>query len=96
VQVVATSETIVFLAGLKFALGLITGLATVLGIVVGLMVVTEWVIGWRKKHRRSKHRMSDPARIVLGRLNPVLLLIRYPAWVDGPAESEHRKSEFVK
>ena len=83
-----------FMAGLKFAAGLMTGVLAVFGIVVGLMVVTEWVIGWRKKHRRSKHRMSDPARIALGRLNPVLLLIRYPAWVDKPTESAHRESEF--
>jgi hypothetical protein len=69
-----------FLAGLKFA--------------VGLMVVTEWVIGWRKKHRRSKHGIGDSSRIPLERRNPVLLLIRYPAWVDESAESAHRESEL--
>jgi hypothetical protein len=85
-----------FLAGLKFAVGLMTGVLAVFEIVVGLMVVTEWVIGWRKKHRRSKHGMSNPARVALASQPPILLLIRYPAWVDGPAESEHRKSESMK
>jgi len=96
VQVVATSETIMFLAELKFAVGLMTGVLAVFEIVVGLMVVTEWVIGWRKKHRRSKHGMSNPARVALASQPPILLLIRYPAWVDGPAESEHRNSEFLQ
>ena len=95
-QVVAMSEAIMFMAGLKFAAGLMTGVLAVFGIVVGLMVVTEWVIGWRKKHRRSKHGMSNPARVALASQPPILLLIRYPAWVDGPAESEHRKSESMK
>jgi heme/copper-type cytochrome/quinol oxidase subunit 2 len=85
-----------FLAGLKFAVGLMTGVLAVFGIVVGLMVVTEWVIGRRKKQRCSKHGVSNPARVVLASQPPILLLIRYPAWVDGPAESEHRKSESMK
>jgi hypothetical protein len=85
-----------FLAGLKFALGLMTGVGAVFGIIVVLIVVTEWVRGRNKKQRHSKHGMGDPARIALARWNPVLLLIRYPAWVDEPTESEHRKSEFLQ
>jgi hypothetical protein len=96
VQVVATPEVIVFLVGLKFALGLITGLAAVFGIIVGILVVAEWARARNKKLRRNKHGIDDPAKISLGRRNPVLLRIRYPAWVDEPTESEHRKSEFMQ
>ena len=95
-QLVATPEVIVFLAGLKFALGLITGLAAVFGIVVGIIVVAEWARARNKKLRRNKHGIDDPARIALGRRNPVFLRIRYPAWVDEPTESERRKSEFMR
>jgi hypothetical protein len=85
-----------FLEGLKFAVGLMTGVFAVYGIAVVLIVVTEWVRSRNKKQRRSKHGMSDPAKIVRACRTPVLLLIRYPAWVDEPTESEHRKSEFMQ
>jgi hypothetical protein len=85
-----------FLEGLKFALGLVTGVLAVFGIVVVLIVVTAWAHGRNKKLRRSKHGINDSARIAPGRRSPVLLLIRYPAWVDEPTESEHRKSEFMQ
>jgi flagellar biosynthesis component FlhA len=96
VQVVATPEVIVFLAGLKFALGLITGLAAVFGIVVGIIVVAEWACARSEKLRHNRYGMNDPAKIALGRRNPVFLRIRYPAWVDEPTESERRKSEFMQ
>jgi hypothetical protein len=85
-----------FLAGLKFAMGLMTGTIVVLGMIVGLMVVTEWVIGWWKKQKRNKHGIKNPIRIFPAPQNRVLLQVWYPSWVDEPTESEHRKSEYLQ
>jgi hypothetical protein len=83
-----------FLAGLKFALGLMTGVFAVFGILVVLIVVTEWATGWRKK-KHSKDGIKNPVRISPAPRNRVLLQVWYPSWVDEPTESEHRKSEFM-
>jgi hypothetical protein len=85
-----------FLAGLKFALGLMTGVFAVFGIVVAFIVVTEWVMDGRKKRRRDHQGMIRQTEVANARRNHLFLLIRYPAWVDEPTESSHRKSEFTQ
>ena len=43
-----------FLAGLKFALGLMTGVVAVFGIVVAFIVVTEWVMDGKSADATTK------------------------------------------
>lgn len=51
-----------FLAGFRFALGMMTGIIVVAGILVGICVITDLVSCWRERRRRIERGMEVVAR----------------------------------
>lgn len=84
------------LEGLKFGLGIMMSMFAVSGIVLGTVLVGELVNDRKMKLVHNKRRMEDSAGTVSARPNQHLLLVRYPARIDGPTDSAQRKQEYLQ
>lgn len=85
---------IMFLAGLKFSLGLMTGMFAASGILIAIILVTERVADRRKKQKRVLRRMARQTRDSNRSSRHLFLSIKSPAWIDDPPDRSHRRSEI--
>jgi hypothetical protein len=82
-----------FLAGLKFALGMAAGMGIVTILVAGLLGITDWIVAWRKKQGggmrkatgRMSHSRTPPAN--------VRVVLRFPPWLYESPESFDRSAK---
>jgi hypothetical protein len=82
-----------FLAGLKFALGLVAGLSLFAGILISAVIGAELLSCWRKKHRLRLCKTNTRAR---RRTVPHFQeravfrsFYRFDDWIPTPDKSEH-------
>jgi hypothetical protein len=84
-----------FLAGLKFALGLVVGLLLFAGIFMLSLIATDRFAGWRK--RRQHHLDADRARVfkhVMPQVRKCAVFcfrFRTDDWKQVPRKTEHLK-----
>ena len=82
-----------FLAGLKFALGLVTGLGLLAGLIVLTFVCMDLFTTWRKKHRprmwEPKARSSQRAIPRFRERAVFQFSYRSDDWIPVPDKSEH-------
>jgi hypothetical protein len=90
-----------FLMGLKFALGLWVGLGALLTFAICAAALTGVVFQGSKQRKNADQRLISQAELAIAYRskvlqNKVLVVVRYPSWIDKPTEPTHRKSEFTQ
>jgi len=86
-----------FLAGLKFALGLMAGIFVVLGVLIGIIALAEWATNcWRKWHQSTDPKIVAQAEPAIERRNRVLIVLRHPGGADHPARPVHRSAKYLQ
>jgi hypothetical protein len=81
-----------FVAGLKFALGLMTGVSLFTSALMLLLGSMELIAGWRKRARRADHERPKTERPAIPqRMGPVILRHSFhtDAWIKKPRRSEY-------
>lgn len=82
-----------FLAGLKFSLGLICGLSVFGAVGIGLMAFADW---FGKLWRSESKGYSREAERAIVRRERLLLLLRFQNWTEEPMESADRKPTYIQ
>ena len=90
-----------FLAALKFALGLWVGLGALLTLAICVAAFTGEVFQRKKERKKAHQRLVNQAELAIAHRNKVLrskvlVVLRYPSWIDEPTKPTHRKSEFMQ
>lgn len=87
-----------FLAGLKFALGLICGLSSLSVILVGFLVCAELVMTWRKRRAKeyADRRLLHRAELATSRRKNKVVVLRIPGWLDEAEKLNRRKTEYLQ
>lgn len=90
-----------FLMGLKFALGLWVGLGSLLTLAICIGAFIGSVFQGSKERKKADQRLVSQAELAIAHRSKVLqskvlVVLRYPSWIDEPKESTHRKSEFTQ
>lgn len=87
-----------FLAGLKFSLGLICGLFALSVVVIGLLALADLVTMWRKRraeeyaHRRLLHRTE----FATSRRENKVVVLRIQGWIGEAGKLSRRKAEYLQ
>lgn len=89
-----------FLAGLKFALGLWVGLGTLLTLTICIGALTGPIFQRKKEREMAHQKLVGRAKLAIAHRNKVLrsnmlVVLRYPSWVDEPKESADSRSEYL-
>jgi hypothetical protein len=90
-----------FLAGLKFGIGFLVGMSGTVAIVMGLVALATWFKRWwASKSEQARQEMAermefrkqmvDRAELTIARHEKLLVLLRYPSWIDEETESACR------
>ncbi len=90
-----------FLAGLKFALGLWVGLGTLLTLAICIGALIEPVFQRKEERKKAHQRLVNRAELAIAHRNKVLrskvlVVLRYPSWADEWEESAHRRSKNMQ
>jgi hypothetical protein len=90
-----------FLAGLKFALGLWVGVGALLTLAICIGALIGPVFQQKKERKKAHERLVNQAEVAIAHRNKVLrskvlVVLRYPSWIDEPTKPTHRKSEFAQ
>ena len=96
-----------FFAGLMFEIGFLVGTSGTLASVIGVVALAEWLKRWcasKSKQVRQemaertefRKQMVDRAEFMIARHEKLLVLLRYPSWVNEDTEPVCRRSEYFQ
>lgn len=88
-----------FLAGLKFSLGLICGYCLLSAILIGFIALAELVTMWRNRKSKGQvhRRLIHPTGLAVSHRETRIIVLRGRDWLDRrPGASNRRNMEYLQ
>lgn len=87
-----------FLAGLKFSLGLLSGLAIVCSVVIAIIVLWERVdlAVWKRRNMQAATKLVGQMKKDIARRGGILVLVRVSNWMDKLTEVMDRGTGSIQ
>jgi hypothetical protein len=84
-----------FLAGMKFAPGMVTGLFMAASVILGVVGILEWALDLRRKRHPDSSQQREPTTHLESALNRQPFMVSYPRTTSIPSEAAPRGTECL-